>query len=598
MNQQHKFLIILIILSFMTSFCSMGFAQPSTPVAETKKNLLVIGALDDYPIMFADQEGAPSGLAVDVLNGYAERMGYTLSYELYPSKQIDAVFQTKGDLKYASFELDRPTDFESTLSFYYKNYALFTNDKNMASDLSRASLDSYIHYLHKNKATLAYKDNNSLEKNFSQKYTDIHFTAYEKYSDLVNSLKEEKRIYALIPNELGRKLIDEHNLKELTEIQQTLYIEEASFELSKSNIRLLYSFNRYISDIKEDNTLNLLTEKWFEHKLPQKHNNRFLFYFNIFGVLSIFAVLALGYKNIIMQKVIEEKTAEIIEKTQSNERLYQRLLKEEQYKNNYFINLSHDLRTPISLILNASQMSETTLKSLPDPSRQKTSKYLNIISSNSYRLLKMISNLIDLNRLSSDEFKLKLESFDFVMALEKVVHESIEGGYIQPDSIHIEANPSEVLVEADVYELSRIFATLIANSVKYSESQPEIHLNIQVDAQQTQIIYEDYHLKISSEILEQLIHNPYYQSDTLNKDFEGLSIDLYLVKCLTELHHAHMKVDAQTEHARFIFSFDHLSGVHPVSSDYPKINYDLKQLVKMTFADASQRSKQTKQVCS
>lgn len=598
MCQFRKLLIALTILSCVLLGGVVSFSEAAAASSKATKNLLIIGALDDYPIMYADQEGAPSGLAVDVLNGYAERMNYSLTYELYPSEQIDAIFRTKGDLKYSSFELDRATDFESTLSFYYKNYALFTSDKNIRTDLSRDALNSYLKLVHKDDLNVGYKTNTSLKKRFFEKYPDTSFTPFDKYSEMIDALKNHTVEYALIPDELGRKFVEEHALEDIVEIRQTLYIEEASFELSKSNVPLLYGFNRYISDIKEDNTLNLLTQKWFEHKIPPKHNTRFLLYFNIFAAAAVIVVLALAYKNIIMQKIIDDKTAEIIEKTQTNERLYQQLLKEEQYKNNYFINLSHDLRTPISLILNAAQMTEATLKSLPETSRQKTSKYANIVSSNSYRLLKMISSLIDLNQLNSGEFKLKIESFDLVMLLEQVMREAIEGGYITPDVIHIESIQPDALIEADIYEISRIFATLMSNSIKYSDGGPDIHIQVRINTDKTEIIYEDYQLKVSSDTLLQLLSSPYYRTDALNKNFEGLSVDLYLIKLLTELHGATMSFDEEAEHTRFIFHFDRVTGCHPVSSDYPKVNYDLKQLVKMTFSDSNHRAKQTKQVCS
>ncbi len=75
------------------------------------------------------------------------------------------------------------------------------------------------------------------------------------------------------------------------------------------------------------------------------------------------------------------------------------------YKNNFFANISHKIRTPINGIIGFSDLLKTGL-----PDEKQTNKYINLIQQNSNALLHLIDHIIDVARIEADEMKIKKES--------------------------------------------------------------------------------------------------------------------------------------------------------------------------------------------
>ncbi len=569
--------------------------NPSDVVPHIQNNLVVIGSLDDYPIMYANLEGEASGLAVDLLNAFGDTYGYRMRYELYPTAKVDAIFKDHGDIRYISAPLDSTDGISKQLTFYYKDYSLFTRNQILGLNTSFERIAHQLQSQRNDDALIGYKGQDS-HKTFLQEKLDIlPYKNYDTYASLLKDLNDEKIAYALIPDDLGLKLLKEFNYRQIQCLHTTIFTESSSFVLSNKSNYLYYDLNQFLSGLKENGQRSQMISKWFDDQSESKQMSRLIIGFNILAVLLIISILLMAYRNFVMQKIIDGKTAEIIEQTHVNEQLYSKLLKREQYKNSYFLNLSHELRTPISVILNAAQMISNNSYFNKDSDASESSdctkaqKYNGIIKNNCYRLLRVITNLIDVNRLDTSDFSLRQQPLDLVDLLHKLRQQLMDQEYIPAECLTIESNEEPVIVMADAYELSRVFLNLISNSLKFCDREPEIVIHIQKEQESVAISYRDNSTGITEEMLPELFTRFYFESSVLIKKHEGSGLGLYLVRELLAMHKGKIEVITKPHH----FSYKITLPLSPTKLSAPldlefKLG-DFNQLMRMEFASIGKR---------
>ena len=98
------------------------------------------------------------------------------------------------------------------------------------------------------------------------------------------------------------------------------------------------------------------------------------------------------------------------------------VIKLESMKVEFLSNMSHEFRTPINIILAIVQLLNLNNKTLSD---EKYKEYLNVLKQNSYRLLRLINNIMDVTKVNSDSDKLNLVNCNVVSVLEEIVMSTV-----------------------------------------------------------------------------------------------------------------------------------------------------------------------------
>lgn len=219
---------------------------------------------------------------------------------------------------------------------------------------------------------------------------------------------------------------------------------------------------------------------------------------------------------------------------------------EKKIQEDFFLNISHDLRSPLNVILSAMQCYDDI----------KSNDHLSLIKRNCYKMLKLINNLIDTTRLYRKYYNLNLVNIDIISLIEGNI-ELIDKYAKQKDiSLIFDTNIEECIMGVDPDEIDRIITNLISNSIKFSPEKSNIYINVWSGDHEINISIKDEGIGIPLS-KQKNIFNRFIQS-TKNRDSEqkGSGIGLDLVKYLTEAHNGTVDlISEENKGCEFILRF-------------------------------------------
>ena len=185
--------------------------------------------------------------------------------------------------------------------------------------------------------------------------------------------------------------------------------------------------------------------------------------------------------------------------------------------------LSHDLKTPVNTILSSIQLIK--MKSNEDDSNK---PFYDYIETNSYRLLRMISNLIDIQ--SSDK-ELNLRLIDYLEFLNEFIKDVLTCVKKKTFSIELKSDLENCIFLTDEGKLKKIISNLISNSIKYCDEGCKINITINKDNDYIYTTIEDNGPGISEETIRMLFDSNVSISNKEN-DRDGLKMGLSVTKKL------------------------------------------------------------------
>ncbi|NLM10877.1 MAG: HAMP domain-containing histidine kinase [Clostridiaceae bacterium] len=204
-------------------------------------------------------------------------------------------------------------------------------------------------------------------------------------------------------------------------------------------------------------------------------------------------------------------------------------------KNDWIFALSHELRTPLNVILSTIQVVQQNIKNNQDGeySRVKT-RYLDIMKQNCYRLLKMVNNLIEINKVESVFFNIDLKNEDIVHIVRDMTISVTEYAKIKNIDLTFKSNQKKHIMAVDIFQLERIMLNLLSNAIKFTPVDGSIKVILTVEDDEIFISVSDTGPGIPEEY-GNMIFERYCQTggkSLLEK--KGSGMGLYLVKKLLD----------------------------------------------------------------
>jgi signal transduction histidine kinase/DNA-binding response OmpR family regulator/ligand-binding sensor domain-containing protein len=246
-------------------------------------------------------------------------------------------------------------------------------------------------------------------------------------------------------------------------------------------------------------------------------------------------IYAIKRRNILLQKKVERQTRSIEEQknkiiSQKDEmvELSHRLHEADQAKLKFYTNISHEFRTPLTLILGNTD----TL------SKQGTNNFaLRNIQRNAERLNKLVNQFIDLRKYDQGELKLAVTKFDIVSFTVEIAESFRELADSKHISVHSMNDQEPVWLWLDKDKTDKILYNIISNAVKYTDKGGSIVIDFQKQTHGLELSISDTGYGIPDKeqvhIFESFFRGTHTQTTT-----DGHGIGLALVKALTEIQKA------------------------------------------------------------
>lgn len=235
-----------------------------------------------------------------------------------------------------------------------------------------------------------------------------------------------------------------------------------------------------------------------------------------------------------------EEAKNKIEITLNELKIAQAQLQElDKLKSRFFANISHEFRTPLTLILG--QIDNVLSGNIGIKEKGK----LQIAERNAKRLLTLINQLLDLSSLESGSMKLKADQHNIVSFLKSLFYSFESLAESQKIMLKFESEYKNIPVVFDPDKMEKIFYNLISNAFNFTDSEGEIKVNLNVIDSIVEIKIKDSGIGIPPDRLP-FIFDRFYQVDgSATRKYEGTGIGLALTKELVALHRGNISVNSK-----------------------------------------------------
>lgn len=203
-------------------------------------------------------------------------------------------------------------------------------------------------------------------------------------------------------------------------------------------------------------------------------------------------------------------------------------MKSERFKTELITNVSHDIKTPLTSIINYVDLLEK--EDIENPNAR---EYLEVLSRQSARLKKLIEDLLEASKASTGNLSVELERCDAGVMLTQTIgefEEKLKAGQID---LLVKGGDAPFFIQADPRHLWRIFDNLMNNICKYAQPSTRAYVNIERTADAGKIIFRNtskYALNVSSEELTER----FVRGDS-SRNTEGSGLGLSIANSLAEL---------------------------------------------------------------
>ncbi len=228
---------------------------------------------------------------------------------------------------------------------------------------------------------------------------------------------------------------------------------------------------------------------------------------------------------------------------------YEKLKELDQLKSRFFANISHEFRTPLTLILGPV---ENLLSSRPDP--DKAQNYYQLIQRNAQRLLRLINQVLDLSKLDAGKMRLDLRFEDLLPLLKGMAYSFESLAETKKTQLVFESRLDNAWLYFDRDKMEQVFSNLLSNAFKFTPEGGVVKVAASVaeSGAWLQIEVSDTGPGIPEEQLPRLFDRFYQGAEASRIGEPGTGIGLALTKELVELHQGKISVESRVGHgARF-----------------------------------------------
>jgi signal transduction histidine kinase len=244
-------------------------------------------------------------------------------------------------------------------------------------------------------------------------------------------------------------------------------------------------------------------------------------------------------------RIVQELQQQIDELKTENLLLHEQIARKEQF----MAMIAHDLRTPLTPILNYAQLlarqchsssdSEATIEKKNAAIQRQTS----IIISQAHRMNRQVNDLLDISHLSINQFALIRAQHDLVTLVKEIVE------YARPvapyHTIVLKAPETSLIGNWDAGRLQQALGNLLDNAIKYSGEDTTITVTVSATQQYAQVSIHNQGVGIPSSDIG-LLFRPYTRLESSQRR-HGTGLGLFIAKSIIEAHGGTLRLEPRNE---------------------------------------------------
>jgi signal transduction histidine kinase len=238
----------------------------------------------------------------------------------------------------------------------------------------------------------------------------------------------------------------------------------------------------------------------------------------------------LGYRS--QREQVENQIA--LEKTSEDLALaHEQLKRLDRFKSEFFANITHELKTPLTLILAPlALLIEGKLGSVSDAQRSTFQS----MQRSGVKLSRLIGDLLDLSKLEESRLRLRVEQHELVAYLRTLIAQIEPLAQRKNISLSLHAEASSADVWCDIDRIERVFVNLLSNATKFTEAGGSVRVRVRDEAQAVLVEVADTGLGFPSHLAKDVFRR-FFQVDMAGtRRHGGVGLGLALARELVALH--------------------------------------------------------------
>ncbi|MBK7632259.1 MAG: response regulator [Ignavibacteriales bacterium] len=256
----------------------------------------------------------------------------------------------------------------------------------------------------------------------------------------------------------------------------------------------------------------------------------------------------------------------------------QKLHEVDEMKSRFFANISHEFRTPLTLILGpVKQIIERTKET-------RTKEDLNLVHRNANRLLGLVNQLLDISKIESGNMKLQTTPINIIPYLKALVLSFTSYAERKRISLNFVSDVDEIIVYIDKDKFEKIINNILSNAFKFTPDDGLIKVVVNQHNENLKITVSDTGVGIPQEKLQKIFDRFYQVDGSHTREQEGTGIGLSLTKELIELHKGNIEVESEEgKGSSFIISIplgtDHLKPDEIIELESEKTEHPITESI-------------------
>ena len=219
----------------------------------------------------------------------------------------------------------------------------------------------------------------------------------------------------------------------------------------------------------------------------------------------------------------------------------------DRMKSRFFANISHEFRTPLTLI------SGPIEEMLAAEKEEKKRQHLSMMQRNTQRLLRLINQLLDLSKLEAGAMKLRAGWMNIVPLVKGIAYSFESSAGMRGVTLNVNVDQEEIEVYCDKDMVEKILTNLLSNAFKFTPEDGSVTCTLRRNRTPTdkmttevvEIIVSDTGIGIPSDQLGRVFDRFYQVDASQTREHEGSGIGLALANELVELHHGTIQVQSE-----------------------------------------------------